>query len=57
MKLFFSWQSDRPTITGRNLIERALKDAVKAIAADVDTSAGIQEYEVIGVDARRKLYG
>lgn len=32
--IFFSWQSDRPPLTGRNLIERALRDAVKRIAAE-----------------------
>ena len=32
--IFFSWQSDRPTLTGRNFIERALKDALKRISAD-----------------------
>jgi hypothetical protein len=33
--VFFSWQSDRPTKEGRNLIETALKTALKRIAQDI----------------------
>jgi hypothetical protein len=32
--IFFSWQSDIPTSVCRNFVERALKDAVRRIAAD-----------------------
>jgi hypothetical protein len=32
--IFFSWQSDRPTLVCRNFIERALKEAVQRIAAE-----------------------
>ena len=32
--IFFSWQSDRLPLTGRNFIERALKEALKRINAD-----------------------
>lgn len=34
--IFFSWQSDAPTLTGRNLIERALERAIGILAADAD---------------------
>jgi hypothetical protein len=34
--IFFSWQSDTPTLTGRNLIERALQRAIAVVAADTD---------------------
>ena len=33
-RIFFSWQSDTPARGGRNFVERALQDAVKAIGAD-----------------------
>ncbi|MCJ7675892.1 MAG: nucleotide-binding protein, partial [Sedimentisphaerales bacterium] len=33
-KVFYSWESDLPNATNRNLIERALEDAAKAIRAD-----------------------
>lgn len=32
--VFFSWQSDRPTKEGRNLIERALEAAVARVVED-----------------------
>lgn len=32
--IFFSWQSDVPPKTGRNLIERALERAVGAVMRD-----------------------
>jgi hypothetical protein len=43
MKVFFSWQLDRPAIAGRNFIERALEDAVKAITTDVSVEAAVRE--------------
>ncbi|HEX3747610.1 MAG TPA: hypothetical protein VHW09_26930 [Bryobacteraceae bacterium] len=33
--VFFSWQSDRPTKEGRNLIERALKSALERISKEL----------------------
>jgi hypothetical protein len=32
--VFFSWQSDTPTGTGRNFVRKALQDACEAIASD-----------------------
>jgi hypothetical protein len=32
--VFFSWQADTPTGTGRNFLRKALEDACEAIAAD-----------------------
>jgi hypothetical protein len=32
--VFFSWQADAPTGTGRNFLRKALEDACKAIASD-----------------------
>jgi hypothetical protein len=34
--VFFSWQSDRATKEGRNLVERALKSALERISKDID---------------------
>lgn len=39
--VFYSWQSDRDTTTNRNLVERALGDAIKALT----TEASIEEAE------------
>lgn len=44
--IFFSWQSDRPPLTGRNLIERALGDAITAIAADADIDPARRELAI-----------
>ena len=41
--VFYSWQSDRPTKEGRNLIQRALEMAVKAISADVQIEEPLRE--------------
>ena len=42
MKLFFSWQSDRHPITGRNFIERALEDAIKGISVDASVEEAVR---------------
>ncbi|MBR7782118.1 hypothetical protein [Undibacterium luofuense] len=34
--IFFSWQSDRNSLTGRNLIERALERAISKISKDIN---------------------
>jgi hypothetical protein len=41
--VFFSWQSDRPTREGRNLIERALKTALERIAEDISVDEAPRE--------------
>lgn len=41
--IFFSWQSDTQTLTGRNLIERALQRAIATLAADVDIDPADRE--------------
>ena len=44
--IFFSWQSDTRTLTGRNLVERALQRAIAAIAADADIDPADRELAV-----------
>ena len=44
--IFFSWQSDRPTKTGRNLIERALSDAIAIIKADAEIDPAHRELAI-----------
>ena len=41
--VFFSWQSDRPTKEGRNLIERALKMALERIAQDMNLEEPLRD--------------
>lgn len=41
--IFFSWQVDRLSLTGRNLIERALGDAIVALKADADIDPAYRE--------------
>lgn len=41
--IFFSWQIDRLPLTGRNLIERALGDAIAAIKADAEIDPARRE--------------
>src|SRR6476469_6518137 len=41
--VFFSWQSDRSTKEGRNLIEKALENAVARIAADITVEEAVRE--------------
>ncbi len=44
--IFFSWQSDTLTLTGRNLIERALERAIGVLAADADIDPADRELAV-----------
>jgi len=44
--IFFSWQSDTQTLTGRNLIERALQRAIATVAADADIDPADRELAV-----------
>ncbi len=41
--IFYSWQSDRPTGTCRNFIERALQSAVDRLKADVEVESSLRE--------------
>lgn len=41
--VFFSWQSDRPSREGRNVIEKALEEAVVRIAKDVKVEEAVRE--------------
>jgi len=42
-KIFFSWQSDTQTKSGRNLVERALDRAIGAIGLDTEVEEAIRE--------------
>lgn len=44
--IFFSWQADRAPKTGRNLIERALGDAIAAIKADAEIDPARRELAI-----------
>lgn len=44
--IFFSWQVDRLPLTGRNLIERALGDAIAAIKADAEIDPARRELAI-----------
>lgn len=44
--IFFSWQADTPTTTGRNLIERALEGAAARIGADTQIEDAVRELEI-----------
>ncbi len=44
--IFFSWQSDTQTLTGRNLVERALQRAIATVAADADIDPADRELAV-----------
>ncbi len=50
--IFFSWQSDTWTMTGRNLIERALKRAVGAIGCDAEVELAVREGLKVDSDTR-----
>jgi hypothetical protein len=41
--VFFSWQSDRSTQEGRNLIESAIKFAIKKLAEDVEIEESLRD--------------
>jgi hypothetical protein len=50
--VFFSWQSDRPTREGRNLIERALEAAVSRIADDAAVEEAVREGLLLDKDTK-----
>jgi hypothetical protein len=50
--VFFSWQSDRPTREGRNLIERALEAAVSRISEDAAVEEAAREGLVVDKDTK-----
>ena len=41
--VFFSWQSDRPSKEGRNLIEASLKDAIAQLASDAEVEEAVRD--------------
>ena len=46
LTIFFSWQADRPTKEGRNLIERALEAAVGRISQDATVEEATRELSI-----------
>ena len=50
--IFYSWQSDRPTGTCRNFIERALQSAVDRLRADVEVEPSLREDLEIDKDTK-----
>lgn len=44
--VFFSWQADRSKLTGRNLIERALRDAINELNSDAELDEAEREVEL-----------
>ncbi len=42
-RIFYSWQSDRPTGVCRNIIERALLFAVDRLRVDVEVENSLRE--------------
>ena len=50
--VFFSWQSDRPTREGRNLIGRALEAAVSRIADDAAVEEAVREGLTVDKDTK-----
>ncbi|MFN4275845.1 MAG: hypothetical protein ACK4FJ_06055 [Ferrovibrio sp.] len=51
--IFFSWQADTATKTGRNLIERALERAISAVASDIELEEAVRE----GIEIDRDTKG
>ena len=45
-KVFFSWQADRPTKEGRNLVERELERAIGRIGGDTTVEEAIRDLEI-----------
>ncbi len=41
--IFYSWQSDRPAVTCRNFIERALQSAVDRLRADTEIEPSLRD--------------
>jgi hypothetical protein len=52
LKVFYSWQSDRSTLEGRNLIEKALESAVSRIAKDAQVEEAVREGLTIDKDTK-----
>lgn len=50
--IFYSWQSDRPTGTCRNFIERALQSAVDRLKADADIEPSLREEMEVDKDTK-----
>lgn len=48
--IFYSWQSDTSTRTGRNLIERALEQAIAALAADAEIDPADRDKPDLAID-------
>lgn len=42
-KVFYSWQADHPAKTGRNLVHRALEDAINQLNSDADVEEAARE--------------
>lgn len=42
-KVFYSWQADHPAKTGRNLVRRALEDAINQLNSDADVEEVARE--------------
>lgn len=49
-KIFYSWQSDRPTSTGRNLIERALQRAIGMLQSDAEIEEALRDELAVDKD-------
>lgn len=41
--IFYSWQSDNPSATGKNFVSRALADAIKTLNSDAEIEAAQRE--------------
>jgi hypothetical protein len=50
--VFFSWQADRSTKEGRNLIQRALETAVDKIAQDISIEEAVREGLAVDKDTK-----
>jgi hypothetical protein len=50
--VFFSWQTDRPPREGRNLIEKALENAVSRIANDAKVEPAVREGLIVDKDTK-----
>ncbi len=42
-RIFYSWQADKASACGKNLVSRALGDAIKALNVDADVEAAARE--------------
>jgi hypothetical protein len=50
--IFFSWQLDRATVTGRNFIERALERALGQLGADTEIDTAIRDELALDRDTK-----